>query len=191
MQKGDIGEVSLQIYIDGLPLFSSPNQQFGPISERLTKSCYSKPFVIVLYSGDQKQANVHEYTEELVSELENLFQNRVLISVDEEIRSRFTVSSIIYDAPAKAFVKQIKDHSGYHGFNNCTQPGEWHGKMTFPRTGAPLWTDVQFDEMQDEERHLYVGAVKQMIWLLKKGPLINSCRIGAVAVQRISDALIA
>ena len=98
--------------------------------------------------------NVHGYTEELVSKLEKLFQNGVLISVDEIIRSRFTVSSIIYDAPAKAFVKQIKGHSGYHGCNNCTQPGEWHGKMTFPRTGAPLWTDVQFNEMQDEERHL-------------------------------------
>ena len=26
--------------------------------------------------------------------------------------------------------------------------------MTFPRTGAPLWTDVQFNEMQDDKPHL-------------------------------------
>ena len=37
----------------------------------------------------------------------------------------------------------------------------------------------------------YLGVVKRMIWLWMKGPLVNSCRIGAVAVQRISDALIA
>ena len=166
--------------------------------------------MIGLYFGDQMPTNVHGYTEELVSKLENLFQNGVLISVDEIIRSRFTVSSIIYDAPAKAFVKQIKGHSGYHG---C----EWQGKMTFPRTGAPLWTDVQFNEMQDEERHLgqspfqrlpigmvsqfpndyvsgiYQGIVKRMKWLkvCRKVPLVNSCHIGAVAVQRISDAWIA
>ena len=34
-------------------------------------------------------------------------------------------------------------------------------------------------------------AVKRMIWLWMKGPLVNSYRIGAVAVQRISDTLIA
>ena len=212
LEKDDIGEVSLQINIDGLPLFRSSNKQFWPILGRLAKPCDSKPFVIGLYSGDQKPTNVHEYTEELVTELENLLQNGVLISVDEEIRTRFTVSSIICDAPAKAFVKQIKGHSGYHGCNNCTQTGEWHGKMTFPRTDAPLRTDVQFDEMQDEEHHLgpspfqrlligmisqfpndymhlvCLGVVKRMIWLWMKGPLVNSCRIGAVAVQRISDA---
>ena len=87
--------------------------------------------------------------------------------------------------------------------------------MTFTRTGVPLQTGAQFDEMQDEEQHLglspfqrlaigmiflfpndymhlaCLGAVKRMIWLWMKGPVVNSCRIGAVAVQRISDALIA
>ena len=87
--------------------------------------------------------------------------------------------------------------------------------MTFPRTGAPQRTDVQFDKMQDEEHHLgpspfqclpigmvsqflndfmhlvCLGVVKRMICLWMKGPLVNSCRIGAVAVQRISDALFA
>ena len=87
--------------------------------------------------------------------------------------------------------------------------------MTFPRTGAPQRTDVQFDEMQDEEHHLgqspfqclpirmvlqflndfmhlvCLGVVKRMICLWIKGPLVNSCRKGAVAVQRISDALFA
>ena len=67
--------------------------------------------------------------------------------------------------------------------------------------------------MQDEERHLgpsplqrlpigmvsqfrndymhlvCLGVVKRVVWLWIKRPLFNSCRIGAVAVQRISDAL--
>ena len=116
LTKGDICDVSLQINIDGPPLLRSSNKQFGPILERLTKPCYSKPFVTGLCSGDQKTTNVHEYTEELVSELENLFQIGFLIFVNEEIRSRYTVSIIIYDAPAKAFVKQTKGHSGHHGW---------------------------------------------------------------------------
>ena len=85
--------------------------QLWPILGRLIKPSFSKPFVIGLYSGDHKLTNVHEYAERLASELEILFQNGILISVDEEIHTRFTVSCIICDA--KAFVKQIKGHSGY------------------------------------------------------------------------------
>ena len=36
-----------------------------------------------------------------------------------------------------------------------------------------------------------LGVVKRMIWLWIKGPLVNSGCMGAVAVQKISDASIA
>ena len=52
--------------------------------------------MIGLFFGDQKLTNVHKYTEELVTELENLFQNGVLIYFDEETRTRSAVSSIIF-----------------------------------------------------------------------------------------------
>ena len=37
LAKGDIAEVSLQINLDGLPLFRSSNKQFWPILERVPK----------------------------------------------------------------------------------------------------------------------------------------------------------
>lgn len=213
--NSNIEEVSMQINIDGLPLFKSSNMQLWPILGRLVKPILSRPFVIGLYSGKQKPTNVHEYTEKLISELRDLFQNGILISGIEDIRPRFSLSCIICDSPAKSFVKQIKGHSGYSSCNNCVQRGEWRNKMTFPETDAPLRTDIQFDEMRDEDHHLgpspfrclpigmvsqfpmdfmhlvCLGVVKRLIWLWMKGPVAISCRLGAGTVQEISDALVA
>ena len=58
-----------------------------------------------------------------------------------------SLCAAICDAPAPAFVNQIKSHSGYSGCDKCTQPGVWNGKMTFPETTAPLQTGVQFKDL--------------------------------------------
>ena len=60
------------------------------------------------------------------------------------------ISCFICNAPAKAFIKQIKGHSGYYGCGNCVQKGIWIGKMTFPLVDSALRTDAQFNEMSDE-----------------------------------------
>ena len=62
----------------------------------------------------------------------------------------FDISCFICDAPARAYVKQIKGHSGYYGCDKCTQSGDYAGKVIFPKTDAPLRTDTSFDEMTDE-----------------------------------------
>lgn len=209
----NVTEVSLQVNIDGLPLFKSSGAQLWPILGRLVKPKISKPFVIGLYSGDQKPTSVAEYLNHFVRDLNDLFQNGVRVSDESEERVEFSLSCIICDAPAKAFVKQIKGHSGYHGCDKCRQRGVWHGKMTFPSTNSPLRTDALFDEMQDAEHHIgqspfhnlpvgmvsqfpidamhlvYLGVVKRMILLWIKGPLENGCRIGMNAVKRISSSL--
>ena len=57
--------------------------------------------------------------------------------------------SVACDAPARAFLKRIKRHSGYSGCDKCTQPGVYNSKMTFPEVDAPTQTNVAFDEMED------------------------------------------
>ena len=84
---------------------------------------------------------------------------------------RVELSAAVCDAPARAFIKNIKSHSGYLGCDKCTQAGEWDGKIVYPETNAPLRTDAQFDEMTDEERHhgpspfqdLNIGMVSQFL----------------------------
>ncbi|KAG1690735.1 hypothetical protein GQR58_007599 [Nymphon striatum] len=196
-----------RINIDGLPLFKSSGAQFWPILGKLVKPQISKPFIIGLFSGVSKPSNLFEYLEHLVTELDNLFLNGILISETAEDRVVLSLSCVICDAPAKAYIKQIKGHSGYSGCDQCSQDGYWNKKMTFPETNAALRTDVSFAEKQDEEHHIgrtpfsnlpvgmvsqfppdrmhlvYLGVVKRMIGLCMKGPVANASRIGSNACK--------
>ena len=158
---------------------------------------------------------MYEYLDKFVSELEALYQDGCLLSENAAIRTKFSLSCIICDAPARAFVKQIKGHSGYHGCDKCLQRGVWNRKMTFPLTNANRRTDVSFDEMRDDHHHIgpspfghlpigmvsqfptdymhlvYLGVMKRVLWLWMKGPLINACRIGAGTIRSISESLAA
>lgn len=208
-------EVSLQINIDGLPLFKSSSKQFWPILGRLVKPCVTNPFIIGLYFGRQKPTDVSQYTHKLIQELELLMRNGIMLSyVENEFQIPFSLSCIICDTPARAFIKCCKGHSGYFGCDKCSQRGLWKGQVTFPDTNAPRRTDASFDEMSNVEHHLRpspfqdiqigmvsqfpldymhlvcLGVMKKLIWLWMNGPIANKCRIGACAVQLISESLI-
>ncbi|XP_067668227.1 uncharacterized protein [Haliotis asinina] len=126
------------------------------------------------------------------------------------------LACVICDTPARAFVKRVKGHSGYGGCDRCTQNGEWLGKIIFPETDAPLRTDVQFDEMTDDEHHLpgvgkslftqlsvgmvsrfpldymhlvCLGVTKKLLMLWMKGPVGIKCRIGSTAVNLLSEII--
>ena len=206
----DVDSVSLQLNIDGLPLFKSTCTQFWPILGRLTKPYDSSPFIIGLYCGDQKPGNLHEYLQQFIQELNTLFVTGITVP-NTEFRFLIEISCVVCDAPARAFVKQIKGHSGYYGCDKCSQKGHWVRKMTFPEINAPLRTDSQFSEMTNEEHHsgispfsdlplgmvtqfpidymhlVCLGVVKRLLWLWIKGPL--SCRQGQGFVNQVSDHL--
>ena len=50
--------ISLQINVDGLPLFKSSNSQFWPILARVSQPVESEPFIIALYCGSHKPRNI-------------------------------------------------------------------------------------------------------------------------------------
>ena len=68
------------------------------------------------------------------------------------------VSSVICDAPARAFVKGIKSHTGYLGCDKCIQTGVWiNCRMTFPEVNSPCRTS--FIRMSDEGHHTAVSSL--------------------------------
>lgn len=207
--------ISLQLNIDGLPLFKSSNAQFWPILGRTVIPFVSRPFTIGLFVGKQKPQDVSEYTQQLIQELDVLIHTGITITLNEvDHHIGFSLACVICDTPARAFIKCCKGHSGYFGCDKCSQQGVWKGKMTFPETDAPRRTDAAFDAMLNIEHHLQpspfrnlpvgmvsqfpldymhlvcLGVMKRLIWLWMKGPLINNCRIGIHVVRQISDSLL-
>lgn len=105
-------KLKLQLNSDGLPLFKSTNDQFWPILGRIENLPDSRPFIIGLFYGESKPSNVNQYLEQFIEEFRELERNG--LDVDEE-RFSISISSVICDAPAKAFIKNIKQCSGYYG----------------------------------------------------------------------------
>ena len=218
MTVASIDAIMLQISIDGLPLFKSSNMQFWPILGRMFHETDTdmklpkQPFIIGIYAGQQKPTNISEYLADFVNEMKTLEVEGLYI---QEINKyvRLTLSSVICDAPARAFIKQIKYHSGYSGCDKCVQRGVYLNKVTFPETEAELRTDVQFDEMVDDGHHVGVsplvelslgmvsqfpldymhlvcmGVMRRLLWLWMKGPVATRCRIGSVAVNAINASI--
>lgn len=82
------------------------------------------------------------------------------------------IDSVICDAPARAFVKNVKSYSGYHGCDKCTQHGVWLGKVTFPETNAPTRTNHSFSQELDEDHHLGPSPLSQTsIGMVSQFPL--------------------
>lgn len=207
-------EISIQINIDGLPLFKSTNGQFWPILglvEHFENNVQSNkhPFMIGLYYGKSKPKDICEFLKPFVDEATSLIRSGFTI---REKSYAFRISAFICDTPARAFVKSCKGHGAYYGCDKCSQKGVHIGRVTFPELHAELRTDASFANMEQKEHHLEkstlvnlgigmisqfpadymhlvcLGVQRKLIYLWLKGPL--SVRLGPQNVAKLSDKLI-
>ncbi|KAK6493020.1 hypothetical protein HHUSO_G2484, partial [Huso huso] len=202
--------VTLQINIDGIPLFKSSNVQFWPILGLLEEDKNKNPFIIGLFVGKSKPKDANSYLKYFVDEMKHI-QNEGM-SFDGKL-VKVTISNFVCDAPARPFVKSVKNHNGYSGCEKCVQNGVWESnRMTFPEVGAAPRTDVMFDEMVDEDHHMgdcslrklkigmvsqfpldfmhlvCLGVMRRLLLLWIKGPLPT--RTGGQHVKLISESIV-
>jgi hypothetical protein len=143
---------TVQINIDGLPLFRSSNVQLWPILGIVKEPVVSEPFVIGVYDGTSKPSSLQEYLLPFVSECKQL-ETEGLLLLGKKIFLR--IHSFVCDAPARSFLKSIKSFSGYYGCERCVQSGKYvGGRMTFPVTSAASRTDEGFASMMYDEHHI-------------------------------------
>jgi len=145
----DAGGVTIQVNIDGVPLFKSTNGQFWPILGKIDSPFVSEPFVIGLFYGVTKPSDL-KFLDDFCSEYAKLRQPGMLL--DESVVS-CRLSCLICDAPARSFIKCVKGHTAYSGCERCTVRGVWSGRMTFPDISATHRTDLSFSQMADEHLH--------------------------------------
>ena len=204
--------IYLQINVDGVPLFKSTSEQFWPILCMIEGTERREPFIAGLYSGKSKPVDAQAFMTDFMDEIVFLQENG--LHFKDKLYS-VAIRVFVCDAPARAMLKNVKGHTGYSGCEKCTTRGEYShegNKMSYPEVGAPVRTNVAFDEMRDEEHHkgenplrrlslgmisqfgldymhlICLGVMKRLLvqcWL--KGPL--HCRIGRGMKNQISGAL--
>ncbi|WAR11984.1 hypothetical protein MAR_026164 [Mya arenaria] len=131
----------------------STNCQFWPILARTVHTVVSKPFAVGIFLGNEKPDNASDYLRDLVDDINNLTVTGLQLPQTGH-HIQIEISCVLCDTPARPLVKQSKGHSGYFGCDKCSQKGLYvNHRMTFPDTNALLRTDVQFNEMANEEHH--------------------------------------
>lgn len=146
--------------IDGLPI-DKKGKSFWPI---LCAICFEstiiKPFIVGAYFGSKKPSNVQEYLYPFIEELNYLLEHGLAID-DNTIN--INMKGIIADAPARAFIKQIKGHSGYFACEKCIEEGIYlSGSISFPNGTAQLRTDESFVSCSNEEHHVGVSPLLEI-----------------------------
>ncbi|XP_036142749.1 uncharacterized protein LOC105834125 isoform X1 [Monomorium pharaonis] len=145
--------ITINLSIDGLPLSKSSKSQFWPLLGQIVHTDYrEKPFVIGVFHGYRKPTRPAEIIGEFIKEYNDVksegFQYRGR-------KYKILLNAVICDAPARAFVKCIKGHTGYYGCDKCEEEGEWRdNRMLFLNESAPLRTDEKFLLRHNEDHHL-------------------------------------
>ena len=176
------------------------------------KGTVKKTVIIGLFCGETKPKSLSEYLQHLLNELKTLsggfvFKGRAFI---------MNVSSVMCDAPARAFITAVKLHTAYHGCDKCHQTGVRIGsQMTFPEVCARHRTGKYFRQAIDEEHHrerspfsdldidmvttfphdymhlVCLGVTRRLIhlWMGPPGPLC--CHMSSNQASLISERLLA
>lgn len=183
----DISELTknltIRINIDGLPLFRSNNVSLWPILGKIKEIPNSDVFVIGLYSGNTKPSNVQEYLKEFVQDLREIIQegvqfNGVFFSVSAP-------DAFICDAPARAFLKCVKGHTGYYSCERCTQKGIYvNRRLCFPDIYADQRTDESFHAMNYKEHQLGVSPLNELGVGLVSGFVLDYMHLVCLGVMR-------
>lgn len=64
------------------------------------------------------------------------------------------IGHFVCDAPARAFLLNVKSHSGFYCCTKCTQKGEYfQRRITFPDTSAEQRSDQSFKNRTQPEHH--------------------------------------
>ena len=96
-------KISININIDGLPIFKSSNEQFWPILFNIHEFPNLSPMVIGIYSGNKKPKDISSFITPFVQEAKNILEEGIMINDKYHITVK--IRCFICDSPARAFVE--------------------------------------------------------------------------------------
>lgn len=97
-------DISLNINIDGLPIFKSSKTDFWPILFNIKEMPNIQPMVIGIFCGTGKCSDLVQFLSPMVEEINEIITNGVEINSH---KISMSVNCFICDSPARAFVKSM------------------------------------------------------------------------------------
>ena len=138
--------IDLQINIDGIPLFHSRSDSFWPI---LMTANGSDPLLVALFYGKGKPSSIEGFMYDFVEEYKALAAGFIY----QEKNFDVSLSSVVGDAPARSFMKQVVGHNGLHGCERCCAIAVFRGRVCYNDFDAYLRTDAGFRNHEYDGTH--------------------------------------
>ena len=145
-----LSKIEILLNMDGVPISKSTKKEFWPVTAQLKGLNNNSPLVVGVYSGRGKPSDVNQFVKVTIDELNELADNG--LSYENRIIP-FSVLGFVCDAPARAFIKCIKNHSGFCCCERCVVHGEFHGRVVFLENDSPERTDDSFRNQLDNKDH--------------------------------------
>lgn len=167
-------------------------------------------FQVALFCGQSKPQNVSLYLADFLNEYLELQERHILFN--QKI-FHITITFFICDAPARSFLKCIKQHNSYFSCERCCIKGTWNGRVVFnTRENIDLRTEEQFNAIAynnhqigrsplidynipcirtfalDYMHLVCLGVMKRILNFIKSGP--PECRLSSRHIKEISDNLL-
>jgi len=203
------GILNVQISIDGIPISKSTKKEWWPILGYIQGT--RQVFVIGIYEGPSKPFDIDQYLQEFVDEANRLYKNGLVINFKTYA---FKIQAFICDGPARAFICNIKSHSGYYGCSKCTVKGKYiENRVVLTKTNSEHRTDSSFRNRDQPQHHIgptclerlpidmvqcfpfeymhliCLGITRKLIKLWTQGKLYIF-RLAPRVVKKISDKLV-
>nr|CAH0099881.1 unnamed protein product [Daphnia galeata] len=143
-------EIKLLFNADGLPLSKSCSNEFWPILVRI--QVYDYFFAAGIYQGRGKPADVNVYLKFFAADIHHLKISGLQF---EGQKINVSVCGMSSDAPAMAYILNIKGHNAFYGCRICTTRELSSGleEVTFPEINAPLRSDSSFRKRENIQHH--------------------------------------
>ncbi|KAL5239300.1 hypothetical protein ACI65C_006710 [Semiaphis heraclei] len=169
--------IKLSFSIDGLPLGKNSKSQFWPILMSFINFPIFKKKIFpvgIFHSFNSKPGNINEYLGPFIQELNHILTYGIEIN-DKQIN--FEVAHIVADAPAKAFLLNVKNHNDLSArlrtdssFRLKSNP-EYHKDGFSPLIDLPI--DITKCVVLDYMHCLCQGVMKRLLdfWVKGKKPI--------------------
>lgn len=151
--------LKIMLNMDGLPCFKSVNTHVWPILCSLRfEGKNSRPFTVGVFYGVEKDMSVHDFLCDFVKDYNECRTSGF------SCRGRtfkVKVLAFVCDAPARAFIKNVKPHSARQGCERCTVVGVRLKGVTFNDDECPARTNATFRNRTHADHHKGPSPLEQ------------------------------